>query len=160
MAEEILGTLAASGSKLGRDVFYELVFTSTRVIVARTATSTWLAWALLGGPLGGALGAFRTERRRRKAVEHLAQLAPDDILAADKDNYQIPYTDIVKVHVGKRGFMPPTLRILTHETEYNLGRLSLGRLSVEKGGRRAGEAAFDECINIVRSALPDKVETA
>jgi len=153
MAEEILGTLAASGSKVRGTIYSQLVFTSTRVIVARTATWSMWPWAILGGPVGGALSALRGLKRQREATERLAQLPPDEILAADKDNYQIPYTDIVKVEVGRRGRMPPTLRILTHETKYNLGRLS-----VEKGGRGSGEEAFDRCTNIVRLALPDKLE--
>jgi len=69
-----------------------LIFTSERVIVARTKHSGG-SFTALGGILGGVVGA---------AVGVAAETL-SDVLRADKNNYAIPNSEIRQVEPHKKG---------------------------------------------------------
>lgn len=73
-----------------------LVFTDSRIILAYVGKrSSRFLLSALGRLL---VGAFKSgeEERRRKAVE---TSSPDELLAADPSNFQVPYEEVVSVEL-------------------------------------------------------------
>jgi len=137
MKEEILGRVEVE-DKWGN--LLNVVFTSNRIIVARLATILphLILPALFGGP-----GDWRKERRERR--EEYGRLSAESILKADEKNFEISYTEIVKVEMKKPGtFRGAKIKIFTSNKTYEF-------TSKEK------KDLFDERINLVRSVLPDKL---
>jgi hypothetical protein len=97
-----------------------LLFTSNRMIVARVgkrgagSTASLPLWAMLSGGIEG-LFKWRKEKAKKKAA---TVLTPERILAADKDNFPVPYEEIVSVELtltdtGRTGMM-----ILTRDDKF------------------------------------------
>jgi hypothetical protein len=97
-----------------------LLFTSSRIIVARVgkrgagSTASLPLWAMLSGGIEG-LFKWRKEKAKKKAA---TVLTPERILAADKDNFPVPYEEIVSVELtltdtGRTGMM-----ILTRDDKF------------------------------------------
>src|SRR5712692_4704894 len=89
-----------------------LLFTSSRIIVARVGkrgaggTASLPLWAMLSGGIEG-LFKWRKEKAKKKAA---TALTPERILASDKDNFPVPYEEIVSVELtimetGRTGIM-------------------------------------------------------
>lgn len=97
-------------------------------------------------------------RAMRKRFEKSHEFSPDDILKADKKNFEISYRRIERIEIIKaraRGaFGPSKIRILSNgkKHEFILIRV-VGEIGYE--GKRAS-AKLKECENFVRSILPDK----
>lgn len=98
-----------------------LLFTDSRLIVARvgkrgaTSTASLPIWAALSGAIDGLL-KWRKESSKKKAA---AIMTPERILAADKDNFPVPYDQIVSVELtvtetGRIGII-----ILTRDDKFN-----------------------------------------
>ena len=124
-----------------------LLFTSSRMIVARVGKRgagsmvSLPLWAML---TGGIEGLFKS--RKEKAKEKAATvLTPERVLAADKDNFPVPYEHIVSVELtttdtGRTGIMILTRDDkfsfstgLTSEKVLSIFRETLGtRLSIKK----------------------------
>lgn len=145
--EEILGIINP-----GFGSTRTLVFTSSRIIVAKTVSSFigiagavvgFFVGSLLFNLLGGiviatVLWLVFTKLAKPKYVGHMP---PDEILKNHRSNFEIPYTNIVRVDL-RRG----TLTVLT------------------AGGRKRFSIAdgkiFQSNVSIVRRALPDKLATS
>ena len=56
------------------------------------------------GGAGGAIGAVAGQgaMKRQDIKGKLDQLSPEEILSANKKNFQVPYTGITKIQVGKK----------------------------------------------------------
>ncbi len=89
-----------------------LLFTSSRMIVARVgkrgagSTASLPLWAMLSGGIEG-LFKWRKESAKKRAA---TALTPEQILAADKDNFPVLYDEIVSVELtitdtGRTGIM-------------------------------------------------------
>ena len=80
----------------------------------------------------------------RKKAEEFAEISAEEILKADKNNFAIPYSEILKVEMKKGGFLsPPNITIFTADKKYSFKILD--------------KKAFDSCVELVRTALPEKV---
>ena len=93
-----------------------LFLTKNRILVARVgkravgSEASFPAFAALSGPIE-ALFKWRRESSKKKNVE---SLSPEGILAADKDNFPIPYQQVVSVEIEKTEF---TTRIMLLTTQ-------------------------------------------
>jgi len=93
-----------------------LFLTSNRIIVARVgkravgSEASFPLFAILSGPIEG-LFKWRRESSKKKTA---ASLSPEGILAADNDNFPIPYEQIVSVEVEQTMF---TTRIMLLTTQ-------------------------------------------
>jgi len=143
MDEKILGIIAPTegkgkGSAWGGAKKFALVFTSDRLIVAKLAGFL----TLLGGALGGIGGLY--DRMASKKPEELAGMTIEDILKTDKDNYAIPYSEIVKVEMKKGGF------ISSPGVFFNTAKKKHVFVFSKKDG-------YNNCLNLVSVTIPDKL---
>ena len=98
-----------------------LVFTTTRIIVARvgkrgaTSTASLPFWAGLSGGIDS-LFKWRKESSRKKAA---MVLTPERILAADKDNFPVPYDHVVSVELTVTDTGRTEMMILTRDDKLN-----------------------------------------
>ena len=123
---------------------FALIFTTTRVIMIKLAGFLTI---LAGGlDMFGPLGMFGQlyERARAKKLSDLTGHSLDELLESDKDNYTLPYADIVKVEMKKGRFLGNTSIWISTETEKHIFAL------LKKEG-------FQHYVDIVTAALPDKV---
>jgi len=91
-AEQVLHRFSCSGTQT---VFYELVFTSSRLIIAKTG----------GQPYLGVGQMLAASTKASKKVEELKNLSPAEILAENPENVSLPYTEIETVVMKRPGFM-------------------------------------------------------
>ena len=145
MVEELLGVIDhTEGKGKGRTMKkWSLVFTSNRVIASKISGTLGVALSGLSGVLGE-VGRADINRRVRGSSEEIPGMSAEDILTADKDNFAIPYSDIVKVEAKKGGILSPTsLRFSTADRNYKFNILK--------------KKKFDEYVELVRTILPEKV---
>jgi len=97
--EEILGVLVAEEQrkKLHPAFRCHLFFTNNRLIVTRREALKEFAGFFVGG-LAGYWLAIQSDKKK---AEKIKELSPDEILKADKENYEIPYSEISKVELKK-----------------------------------------------------------
>jgi len=142
MVEGILGIVAPTegkgkGSAWGGAKKFALVFTSDRIIVAKLAGFL----AILGGAIGGIGGLY--DRVVSKKPEELAGMTLEDILKEDKDNYALPYSEMVKVEMKRGGFTSsPGVFFNTAKKKH------VFVFSKEDG--------YNRCLSLVRATMPDK----
>src|SRR5712692_3868226 len=97
-----------------------LLFTSSRMIVARVgkrgagSTASLPLWAMLSGGIEGLL-KWRKEKAKKKAA---TALTPERILAADKDNFPVPYEEIVSVELTTTDTGRTGMVILTRDDKF------------------------------------------
>ncbi|UCH04686.1 MAG: hypothetical protein JSW05_00550 [Candidatus Thorarchaeota archaeon] len=127
-----------------------LFFTSDRLIVARTEYKRYYR-SVGDTDLLMDFNARRRELELREEGEERERMymttRPDDILAADKRNFAMPYSDIVKVEMKKPGRVwagKITITTTTREKPY-------------KYPLREGKKMFDQHVNLVRSLLPNRL---
>lgn len=99
---------------------------------------------MLGRWGAGVEGLFRApgeSKRKGRVKKGAVDLSPDDILKADKDNFDIPYSDVVRV-------------------ELDDGPGSVGILMLTKDDKFSFLASrdFAAVSKLLREALGDKVE--
>jgi hypothetical protein len=88
---------------------------------------------------------LREEGEERERTYMTTQ--PDDILAANKKNFAMSYSDIAKVEMKKPGLVRAgkiTITTTTREKPY-------------KYPLREGKERFDQHVDSVRSLLPDRL---
>ena len=126
----------------------DLLFTRSRLIVARvgkrgaTSTASLPIWAALSGGIDG-LFKRRKESSKKKAV---AVLTPERILAADEENFPLPYDHIISVELTPTETGRTEIMILTRDDKFTfstglsaqkvlaLFRENLGtKLSIKRG---------------------------
>jgi len=90
--EQVLHRFSCSGT---HTEFFELVFTSNRLIIAKTG----------GEPYLGVSKMLAASAKASKKVEELKKLSPGEILADNPENVSIPYPDIVTVVMKRPGFL-------------------------------------------------------
>ena len=134
--EEILGVVE---NAVTWNYKYNLFLTTNRIVVAKIrGPKDDLSWLL--SPMAGIVAdkLLKPEEKRR---ERLRGMSAEDILKADKGNFEIPYSEITKVEMKKFG-RRRDMRILTAMKEHKFF---------------VNRDRFDEYVNIVRSILPDKL---
>jgi hypothetical protein len=90
--EQVLHRFSCSGT---HTEFFELVFTSNRLIIAKTG----------GEPYLGVGKMLAASAKASKKVEELKKLSPGEILADNPENISMPYLDIVSVVMKRPGFL-------------------------------------------------------
>lgn len=96
MSEEVLCVVPVIRPAFMRIINETLYFTSERTVVARTSGGK-------GGMLLGAVGGLLQYEEARKKGEQYSQLALEDILKADKNNYAIPASEVTEIELKKYG---------------------------------------------------------
>ena len=147
MGEEIRGNIGVS---IDTGWFGCLFFTSDRLIIARTEQKRYKS---KGGLLENYF-ARRIDRRVRKEGEERERVYmsthPDNILAADKKNIAISYSDIVKVEMKRSG-------------RARAGRITITTTTREKPYKyplREGKEVFDKHVSLVRSLMSDRLSVS
>jgi hypothetical protein len=153
LSEEIEGYIIAGKMfALKPGIYYALFFTSKRLIAAK-----------VGGQLKDLLGPIALKEYAEKA-EELKKVSIESILKADKDNFEIPYIDITSIEVEKAGWKDKlvsdfrsvgTITIKGKE-EHRFQIATALRIdpSTPSGWK---PQKLEDCINVVRSALSDKL---
>jgi hypothetical protein len=136
----------AIGIHLDTSWFGCLFFTSDRLIVARTVEKRCYPDGLLMEII--ARRRYRKAREEGEEKEHMYMTThPDNIIAADKENFAIYYSDIISVEIREPG------RVWTAQVTIE----TTTREKPHKYPLREGKEMFDQHINLVRSRLPDKL---
>jgi len=104
-SEAVLGEIPVSAKLALGSERLRLFVTSTRIIVARVGKrgAGAVAATSLFGRLSGALEDFFKSGRESLGARGMEGLAPDEILASNKDNFYIRHGDVVSVNVVKMG---------------------------------------------------------
>jgi len=141
MAEEILGVIE---NALTWNYKYNIFLTPNRIVVAKIRGPSDDLSYLFGGVVAGIVAdkLLKPEEKRREKLKHLSA---EEILKADKSNFAIPYSEIVRVemkHFGTRRIM----KILTNTKEHKFNLFPRDR--------------FDEHVNLVHSIIPDKLSVS
>ena len=146
--EAIVGSLRVSASlRTGAEIL-TLFFTQNRLILAhigKRGLSELPGMSLLGRWGAGLEGVLRGpgEARRRKRVEKgAAGMTPGEILKADKDNFDIPYTDVVRVELDD-STGPVRILMVTKDDKFSF-------LTARD---------FADVSKLLRDTLGDKVES-
>ncbi|MFX1561590.1 MAG: hypothetical protein ACFFBL_13455 [Promethearchaeota archaeon] len=145
MNETIIGNIGVS---IDTGWFGSLIFTSNRLIIARTEQkrysqehTSYLTRIILNRLRGKEIEEDKN-RERMYLKGH-----PDNILASDKKNFEIPYSYIISVEIEKPG------RVFA-------GKITISTTTREKPFTyflREGRALFENHINLLRSLLPSKL---
>ena len=98
---------------------YTLLFTSKRIIVAKTLPS----WIELSPFYAKGASYFLMKRYSKKHRERMKTLPFDEVLKIDKENFEILYSDIREVKLHRR-FRESKLSIKLNETEYTYNILA------------------------------------
>lgn len=150
MSEKLIGNI---GVKKGNPVrsYYRLFFTDNRIICASTVGSKERfatgagASIFTGFIVGGAISDKLSDRAEKKELELLNQLEPETILQRDKENFAISYSDIKKITMKK------------------FGKFSIGKIEIQTSDKNYSyelrfERMFDDWVNVIKTAIPDKLE--
>ena len=103
MSEQITGQLGALITRgLKGDLHCVIIFTTERIIVAVQSMLFQIASGM--GGAGGAVGAVAGQgaMKRHDIKGKLDQLSPEQMLSANKKNFQVPYAGVTKIQVGKK----------------------------------------------------------
>lgn len=97
-------------------------------------------------------------KKMRKKFENLSRLTPNDILMADKKNFEIPYPKIARIEIkkawGRGAFGTSKIRILTNEKKHEFWFVRVvGFLGYEGSYERLKLKEYEDFI---RSILPNK----
>ncbi len=105
MPEEVTGHYGAIMTRgLRGDLRCRLVFTNERLIVsvkgllAQVAAGSGGLFGAVGGAVGGAIAASEDSKNRSE----ISQLSPEEILKSNKKNFDVLYSKILKVQLGKK----------------------------------------------------------
>ena len=151
MNEEILGLIDAVDYSGRFKKGSRLALTTDRLIVARGGTletmdlSSAIAEDLIIGGAISAIGAGVSWHKEKKEKEKVfAELTPEGVLSAGKENVAITWSDVTKVEVGKRWDVEGKwFKVFTADKKYEFGEIK---------GRMIGE--FWHILNMT---VPDKV---
>jgi len=135
--EQVLDRFVCTGTGGQGTMFYELVFTQNRLIIAYTGGQPYLK-------LGEMLRA--AEKSKKKAAT-LQQLTPEQILADDSLSKAIPYSDITNIEMNPPGFLG-TARVKIQTTQTS--KRQEFKLALKK-------QVFQGHIDFVRSVLKENV---
>lgn len=103
MSEQVTGQLRALITRgFKGDLHCVVIFTTERIIVAVQSMLFQIASGM--GGAGGAVGAVAGQgaMKRQDIKSKLDQLSPQEILGSNKKNFQVPYTSVTKIQVGKK----------------------------------------------------------
>ena len=103
MSEQVTGQIRALITRgLKGDLHCVIIFTTERIIVAVQSMLFQIASGM--GGAGGAIGAVAGQGavKRQDIKGKLDQLSPEEVLSANKKNFQVPYTGVTKIQVGKK----------------------------------------------------------
>jgi hypothetical protein len=127
-----------------------LYFTPNRVIVAKTGGKA--------GYLFGGIGAGITAYREQKKREELRKLSPESVLRADKHNFAIPYSDILRVEMKKKRFSGSICLIAGHKFGKDMKKKDkTTAIDVYRYEKAIAKKGFEDCVDCVRSVLPEKL---
>lgn len=103
--ETVVGSIQVSASlRTGAEIL-TLFFTQNRLILAhigKRSLGELPGLSMLGRWGAGVEGLFRApkeSRRKGRVKKGAADMSPDEILKADKDNFDISYADVVRVEL-------------------------------------------------------------
>jgi hypothetical protein len=103
LSEQVTGQLRALITRgFKGDLHCVIIFTTERIIVAVQSMLFQIASGM--GGAGGAIGAVagHDAMKRQDIKSKFNQLSPQEILGSNKKNFQVPYTDVSKIQVGKK----------------------------------------------------------
>ena len=136
--EEIIGSVSSFQIGRYKNTWYRLFFTSKKVIVAETIEEGMETPSLTGAIIG-LLTTKKRETERKAKESELSKLLTDK--GSIPEGVEIPNTEITKVEM--KGC---NIKIFTSEKEPVIDHI-LSRNECEN------------CMQIVRSALPSKIKT-
>jgi hypothetical protein len=144
-----IGTIRAMSFGFWSYKYYDLIFTNSRLIVAKTEQCRWLLWVMFTG-IFALIPALIALFRSPKKSEELSYLPLDKIVNRSKDNLSIPYSEIHRIELEKiMSSVSMTIYRPSRKHSYKLiGRGRLGRINNQ---------TFDEYKKVIQSVLPDKV---
>jgi len=100
------------------------------------------------GRLSGLIGEAERralDHKAKERTEEFTSVSAEEILNADKNNYAIPYSAILKVEMKKGGFFsPPNTSIITAEKKHSFKILE--------------KKKFESFVDLARTALLGKVQ--
>ncbi len=104
MPEELVGAFPAIVTRGWKgDLHCHLVFTNERLIVSVKGLLAQAASSMgVFGTVGGAAAYAMSSSEESEKRSDLKRLSPDEILRSNKKNYDVPYSKVSRVQVGKK----------------------------------------------------------
>ena len=142
MGEEVLGVIIATEYGRIPVLHCNLIFTPQMMIVAKKGMSKEIAGLMVGGAVGQWL-AIRSDKKR---VQELKQPEVEEILKANKKNYRIFYTEILKAEMKKLSrFSWPYSTEIKFTTDKKKHKFKLKNVK------------FEEAVELFQAVLPHKI---
>ena len=125
-----------------RVTYYDLIFTTSRIVFAKTGR--WAIWVLLLGPIGMLIALSQRNKMQRELLDK----SIENILNLSEDNYFVPYSElksiqIIKVLGGNK------LEIITTKDKKSFRFFGLKTAVASKD-------QINEYEKVIKNAVPDK----
>lgn len=130
------------------NIHYALLFTSNRLVAAKIGGQLKELASILD------LGMFA------KKAEELKDVSIESLLRADKDNFEIPYSEMTKVEIRKAGWkdklaasrpVPGIIAIMGKEEH----KFLIAQIKIEVS--KYTPQRFEECVDLLRSVLSSRL---
>lgn len=157
MGGEVLGSFVIEEIPIFTiNIPYRLFLTSDRFVAVKFDSVKEALLVTAGRDVAEALAGLAVTLRQGNEILGLAErdgtllVIPQTVLAADTDNFVIPYSDIDKIDMKKGGFSGShwtragKMVISTHQNKQTF--------EISKGQK------FEDCMNVVRLVLPDNLK--
>ena len=153
MSEEILGSLVVEKIRLLKvNITYILLLTSDRLVAAKFGSVKEALLITAGIAVGCNQVGLVEAQGQRKEIPGLAEigekltLTPQAILAADEDNFELPYYHITGIEARKGGAS------VAHWVR--TGRMVISTHKKKLAFEITYGQRYEDCVNVIRAVLP------
>ena len=135
---------------LGRDLgttYYDLIFTTSRIVFAKTGRlGIWVWFLFLLAVIGALIGALIAISKRNNMQKTLLDKSIEDILNLSRDNYSVPYSELKSIRI----FSKRKLEIVTTNDKKTFVFFGSKVAAVSKD-------QINEYIKVIKNVVPDKL---
>lgn len=150
MSEKVLGAINVWGSGLFGMKHQTLFFTEKRIVVAKRGGGLAGTLGIFGGAVTAVAGAAYDSHRAGKKGEELVELSVESILKADKKNFAIDNSELVKVELKKLA-----MKVETKKKKYKF--IAEGIPGMKPKSRWKG-IPVEEYVNVLKQCIsPEKL---
>lgn len=123
-----------------------LIFTEHRIIVAKRGGGLAGTLGIFGGAITAVAGAAYDSHRASKKGEELGKLSVESILKADKKNFAIDNSELVKIELKKYA-----MKVETQKKKYKF--IAEGIPGIKPKSRWKG-LPVEEYVNVLKQCIP------
>ena len=157
MGGEVLGSFVIEKIPIFTvNIPYRLFLTSDSFVALKFESVKEALLVIAGTDVAETLAGLAITLRQGKEIPGLAErdgkllVIPQTVLAADTDNFELPYSHITKIEMKKGGFSG------SHWTR--AGKMVISTHQKKQKFEISNGQKFEDCMNIVHSVVPDNLK--